>query len=369
MRVLGVIPNDPLEAYERKGIGSWLARYYNPQGFFDRVYCLSPLETREEEKFGMHVIPIRPRQLPQRMRQLGVQVLRAYGGSYPANVMAAARWVNIPLVLSVHDSRPELLSENVRVADLVLCTSRAVAQLVHARGVQRELIRILPNRVDRNRFRPDSNDPQVAVLRERFPWRYPIVHVGRRSHEKNLDTVIAALGQLGPEYGLLAIGPGDPGPYRAQAAALGVSDRCHFMDPIPNEALPSYYRWCACLCGPSRWEGFGLVLIEGMTCGARVVTSAIAPMTEYIQDAVNGILVKEYEEPKAMVAAVVRACEDPVMRNLGQAARESTQRFATEVVDALEVEYYREALALSPVRACRTGMPTWWARIREKCPW
>lgn len=369
MRVLGVIPNDPLEAYERKGIGSWLARYYNPQGFFDRVFCLSPLETREEERFGMQVIPIRPRQLPRRIRQLGVHVLRGYGGWYPANVMAAARRADIPLVLSVHDSNPERLSENVCVADLVLCTSRVVAELVHARGVPQEAIRILPNRVDRDQFRPDPNDPEVAVLHSRFPWRCSILHVGRRSREKNLDTVIAALARLGPEYGLLAIGPGDAGPYRAQAEALGVGDRCQFMDPVPNEALPSYYRWCTCLCGPSRWEGFGLVFIEAMACGARVVTSAIAPMTEYVQDAVNGILVREYEDPKAMGAAIARACEDPTLRDLGRAARESTRRFATEAVDALEVEYYREALALSRGRSRRTGMPTWWGRLREKCSW
>lgn len=369
MSVLGVIPNDRLDDYERKGIGCWLARYYNPQGSFERVYCLSPLERREEKRYGMIVIPTRPRQLPRRVRRLGLDILRAYGGSHPADVLAAARGTGIPLVVSVHDSDPATLSDNVRVADFVFSTSRIVADVVRARGVPDARIRILPNRVDRNQFCPDPTDPNIAALRARFPWRYGILHVGRRSPQKNLDTVVGALAHLGPEYGLVAVGQGDGGPYRELAQRLGLDERCCFLDRVPNTALPSYYRWCACLCVPSRWEGFGLVFIEAMACAATVVTSAIAPMTEYIRDGVSGILVEAFEDSRAIATAIAQACEDPALRGLGEAARESTRPFAVEVVDALEVGYYREALALGSGASRRPATATWWGRIRGRLPW
>ena len=368
MKVLGVIPSDRLDDYERGGIGSWLAGYYNPQGFFDRVYCLSPLERRQEERFGMVVIPTRPRQLASRVRQLHLDVLRAYGGAWPADFLARARGTGIPLVVSVHTSNPVMLSEKVRAADLVFCTSGIVAETVRARGVSEGAIRILPNRVDRNRFCPDPDDPGALALRARFPWRNGILHVARYSPEKNLKTVIAALAHLGPEFGLVAVGQGDAALYRQQAEAQGVADRCVLLGPVPNAELPSYYRFCACLCVPSRFEGFGIVFIEAMACGATVVTSAIAPMTEYIRDGVSGILVEAFEDPKAVASAIARACQDPARRAIGEAARESSRPFAVEAVDSLEVSFYREALALDQGRPRGAAAP-WWGRLRGALPW
>jgi glycosyltransferase involved in cell wall biosynthesis len=369
MSVLGVIPNDRLDDYERGGIGSWLAGYYNPQGFFERVYCLSPLERRREERFGMQVVPTRPGRLGGRARRLRVDVLRAYGGGWPADVVAGARGAGIPLVVSVHDSDPTTLSENIRVADLVFCTSRVVADVVRARGVLDAAIRILPNRVDRRRFCPDPTDPAAAALRLRYPWRYVILHVGRLAPQKNLDTVIAALAHLGKEYGLLSVGAGDPAPYRQRAEALGVSDRCVFQGPVPNADLPSYYRLCACMCVPSRWEGFGIVFVEAMASGAIVVTSAIAPMTEYIQDGVSGILVGAFENADAVAASIARVCEDSACRGIGEAARDGTRPFARDTVDALEVGLYREALALGHGRPAKVTAPNWWGRLRGALPW
>ncbi|HSD51517.1 MAG TPA: glycosyltransferase, partial [Candidatus Methylomirabilis sp.] len=299
----------------------------------------------------------------------GVHVLRGYGGWYPANVMAVARRVDIPLILSVHDSNAERLSENVCVADLVLCTSRVVAETVRARGVCEGAIRILPNRVDRKRFCPNPDDPGALALRARFPWRNGILHVARYSPEKNLKTVIAALAHLGPEFGLVAVGLGDAALYRQQAEAQGVADRCVLLGPVPNAELPSFYRWCSCMCVPSRREGFGIVFIEAMACGATVVTSAIAPMTEYIQDGVNGILVEAFEDPRAVATAIQRACQDPAGRTIGVAARESTRCFAVEAVDALEVEYYREALARGGGRPGPAEASSWWGRLLGALPW
>jgi glycosyltransferase involved in cell wall biosynthesis len=366
--VLGVIPNDRLDDYEAKGIGSWLARYYNPRALFDRVYCLSPVEERRGMRHGMLVMPTRSRQLPRRVRRLGVEVLRAYGGGWTTEFMLRSRDSGVPMVASVHTTDPASLSRRIVEVDFVICASHVVADLVRAQGVEEGRIRILPNRVDRDRFRPDPSDRAAEALRSRYPWRHRILHVGRRSPEKNLDTVIAGVARLGPEYGLLAIGPGDYRQYRAQADALGVANRCCFLGAVANETLPSYYRWCTCLCGPSRWEGFGLVFIEAMACGAAVVTSDIRPMTEYIQDGVNGILVKAFEDPEAVAAAIAKACDGPVRGVLSDAARRSTSQFAVEVVDSMEAGLYEEILA-SWQGTRRAVTPSWHARLRGMLPW
>ena len=57
-----------MSAYETVGCHTWAERYYNPGGFFEKVYLLSPLEERDVVQYGMHTIPTQPHELPERLR-------------------------------------------------------------------------------------------------------------------------------------------------------------------------------------------------------------------------------------------------------------------------------------------------------------
>jgi glycosyltransferase involved in cell wall biosynthesis len=54
--------------------------------------------------------------------------------------------------------------------------------------------------------------------------------------------------------------------------------------PWPQELMPALYRGATTLVFPSTREGFGLVVLEAMASGVPVVTSRIAPFTEYLGD-------------------------------------------------------------------------------------
>ena len=54
--------------------------------------------------------------------------------------------------------------------------------------------------------------------------------------------------------------------------------------PLPQELMPALYRAATSLVFPSIKEGFGLVVLEAMASGVPVVTSRIAPFTEYLGD-------------------------------------------------------------------------------------
>jgi glycosyltransferase-like protein len=56
------------------------------------------------------------------------------------------------------------------------------------------------------------------------------------------------------------------------------------LGPVPDRDMPSLYRLAAALIFPSVKEGFGLVVLEAMASGIPVVTSRIAPFTEYLND-------------------------------------------------------------------------------------
>ena len=54
--------------------------------------------------------------------------------------------------------------------------------------------------------------------------------------------------------------------------------------PLPQSLMPALYRAASALVFPSTKEGFGLVVLEAMASGVPVVTSRIAPFTEYLSD-------------------------------------------------------------------------------------
>ena len=347
LRRLAVIPNDPLDVYLDAGYGAgWLKAYLNPARYFDEVYSISPYERVDGSQVGVTPVPTEADRIHQRIRQLEVQVVRAYGGSHPCALACSNKVAGVPVMVSVHDTSPDLLHPSIVDADTVLCVSEAVGRLVASRYPHPERIWILPNRVDFSVMRPRSV-AETAWLREKYPFKYPILHVGRRSRQKNLDNLIRAVSLLGPDYCLVASGKGRLDEYAALASSLGVRNRCFFLDAIANEDLPLYFSWAACMCNPSRWEGMSIVLIEALAAEATLVVSNIPEIAESVHHGENGLLVDDYENPDAIAAAIRLACTDGAVRQtLKNNARRSVEQFERSKVDALEASYYQRTLEL-----------------------
>jgi glycosyltransferase involved in cell wall biosynthesis/2-polyprenyl-3-methyl-5-hydroxy-6-metoxy-1,4-benzoquinol methylase len=357
-RRLAVVPSDPLDDYTAKGIGSWLERYFNPARCFDEVYCLSPRETRPRFEYGLHVVPTAEHEFAARLRELRIDVVRAYGGYWACDLACRQRAEGVPVVVSVHDTNPAILHDSVRLADHVLAVSKAVRALLIERGVEPARIHDFANRVDLEVFRPVDDAAARAAFERRFPGRFRVLHVGRKTRQKNVDTLIRALAELGPDYTAILVGHEDDPQYRSLARDLGVLERCHFVDSAPNHELPRYYSFCDCMCTPSRWEGFGIVFIEALACEAVVVTSDVAPMNEYISHERSGLLLRNPEDPAALAAAIHRACSDDALRRrLKRNARAAAQPFSHVEIDRREAALYERFLAGRPT-ALIASLPT-----------
>jgi glycosyltransferase involved in cell wall biosynthesis len=359
MRRLAIIPNDPIDLYLSTGYTErWLKDYFNPSGFFDEVYSLAPYERAEEFRAGVSILPTPVDQLSRRLRELEIDVIRAYGGAHPCRVACAAKTSGIPVVVSVHDARPSELDLSVEDADVVLCVSATVKRLVSTRFTREEFLWELPNRIEFREMRSYSH-ADLADLSSRYPFKYKIVQVGRKSPEKNIETLIRSLRVLGPDYCLLAIGPGPTAEYERMAVEAGVSSRCFLLGAVPNDQLARYYSWADCSCTPSLTEAFPNVVIEALACGAAVVTSAIPAHVELIVDGENGLLVADYQNPVALADALRTACTDgDARRAIRQHARSSVGRFERSKVDALEASYYAKVLELESAGAFRSPVGT-----------
>jgi glycosyltransferase involved in cell wall biosynthesis len=365
MKRLVIVPSDPIADYEAAGY-DWLERYYNPLGMFNEVIALSPLEQGERKAHGMTIRGVKGSEFREIVSDLRPDVVRAYGGYWPADFVARNRLTDIPVIVSVHDSRPDLVHESLRFADIVMCTSKAVRSQVLARQVPVERTRILPNRVDLNLFKPVTDAQKLGALASEFPPGRHILHVGRKAEQKNLDTLIRALALLPENYSCVFVGKGERAPYTTLAREKGVTSRCFWVESVKNSELPAWYSWCDCMCTPSRSEGFGIVFIEAAACGAPIVTSDIPPMNEYLTADKSACLVRDYENPEALAQAIRRVCENAGYRKtISAGAIRAAEPFDQSHVDETEAAIYREAMGLGPLSLARRVPWMIWKRFGE----
>jgi glycosyltransferase-like protein len=109
--------------------------------------------------------------------------------------------------------------------------------------------------------------------------------------------------------------------------------------PLAQALMPALYRAADALVFPSIKEGFGLVVLEAMASGVPVVTSRIAPFTEYLGD--RDVLWCDPEEPASIAAAMTSALETSVRealvpRGFAVAARQDWSKVARAHISAYE---------------------------------
>lgn len=105
-----------------------------------------------------------------------------------------------------------------------------------------------------------------------LPERY-IVSVGTVEERKNVLLAVKAMRLLDADVSLVVVGK--PTAYcekvKRYVAQNGLSDRVMFLHNVPADDLPAIYQMAeACVC-PSRYEGFGLPVIEAIQSGLPVV--------------------------------------------------------------------------------------------------
>jgi glycosyltransferase-like protein len=183
---------------------------------------------------------------------------------------------------------------------------------------------LVGNGVDISRFSP-TPDATDAALRARLglspaaPVFLAIGGVEERKNTIRLLQAFCALHSQHPSCRLVIAGGAsllDHDAYQARfAVALaqsGLPDGAVIRTgPWPQELMPALYRAATTLVFPSTKEGFGLVVLEAMASGVPVVTSRVAPFTEYLGD--DDV---QWCDPfdAASIAAAMAASLDPSRR-------------------------------------------------------
>lgn len=92
----------------------------------------------------------------------------------------------------------------------------------------------------------------------------------RQNKQKFSDLKLIIIGKKGWLYE----------PILAAPKTFGIEDRVKFLDFVPDDHMPSYYRNALCFALPSLYEGFGLPVLEAMAYKCPVVVSGVSSLPE-----------------------------------------------------------------------------------------
>jgi glycogen synthase len=184
--------------------------------------------------------------------------------------------------------------------------------------------------------------------------RTRILFVGRLEARKGVDRLLESavmLAAWGDEFELRLVGDAS----LEDASGLTyrdafereypeLSDRVSFLGRVNDENLRKEYMACDVFVAPSRFESFGLILLEAMMFSKPVVATDIGGMREIIDDGISGLLVPP-DDAKALANALHRLIASPELRaRIGRGGREAFVEGFTLGRMAEGVERYYESM-------------------------
>lgn len=122
-----------------------------------------------------------------------------------------------------------------------------------------------------------------------------VIAVGRYTYQKGFDLLLQAWSKIekkASDWSLAIYGDGDQRDYYNIISKLGISaERCHLYESTKD--IQKEYSKSSLFVFSSRYEGFGMALVEAMSCGLPVVSFACpCGPRDIISDGNNGFLIK-----------------------------------------------------------------------------
>lgn len=274
--------------------------------------------------------------LKARLAEEKPALIHAHFGKAAAYALPLARAMNLPLVVTYHggDATKHANTRNSftrvynrrratlwREAALILPVSDFIKGELAKAGCPASKMTVHYNGVDPARFAPGEKSKLILFA-------------GRWVEKKGVDTLAAALAQLGQKLDGWRVRMVGDGPLKAELAvklqAIGVN--IELPGWIPATDMPKHFAEAMIHCVPSRRavtgdaEGLPMVCIEAMLSGCAVAATRHAGIPECVKDGQTGLLSPE-GDAASLAASLEKLIQNPdATRAMGQTGREVALR-------------------------------------------
>ena len=190
-------------------------------------------------------------------------------------------------------------------------------------------------------------------IRRRFgigPDEPLILFVSMNFAIKGLDHLLRGLGHLwkrDPEkrFRLLVIGRGDQKAYGRLARELGLGDAVVFAGAVAREKLPEFYLAGDLYAMLSRFDTFGMVVLEAMVAGLPVLVSGSVGARDVVREGENGFIVENPADPEAVAERIGTMLHGNVRERMGREALKTAAENSWEKAVARVLTVYGEIWA------------------------
>lgn len=301
--------------------------------------------------------------ITRHFRADGLSVYHGLSNELPLNIDEAM----IPSVVTVHDliyrrlpycySAPDRIIYNIkyghsarrstRVIAISECTKRDLVELQH---VDPDKIDVIYQGCD-DQFRCQLTDSEKgdALAKYGIEGRY-LLQVGTIERRKNLEISVRALSALPDDMKLVAVGRDNNYlPYvKDLARRLGVFHRLVVLPKVEFKDLPALNQGATAILYPSRYEGFGIPVIEGLESRRPVVAATGSCLEEAGGEAAWYVNPDDPAGLARLLDTIIRNESELIGRieaGIRQASRFDTSRMASHIMDTYlhAIEDYRRA--------------------------
>lgn len=293
-------------------------------------------------------------EIPRLAERTGCALVHSFG-----NLAVLKR--GIRNVITVHDLKPYDRNENsfpsardlyiraflpasLRMSDAVLPISQFTASAIQSRfGIDGEKVITVPNIVDERFYRRTKTE--ISGIRERYQlpssfWLYVANFYPHKNHAGLLTAYDRYRRQMRNEAWPLVL-CGSPGleyrRIRRLAARMVLEADVQFIHSLSDSEMPALYSAASAVVFPSKYEGFGIPVLEAMACGCPIAASNIPAVRELVGE--NAVLFDP--ESADSIATSMRHLQ----RNADKrsALAEGGQRTAERYRDGVVVERLMDA--------------------------
>ncbi len=329
---------------ERRFVDEWLTLHYT------RWPTHRPLARILWEQLALPVV----------LRRAGIDLLHAMSFAGPLATTC-------PFVVTIYDLSFLHYPEAFRPWNrwylsrfTALSARRARRVIAISESTKRDVVSLLGVPADRvdviycgtdDIFHPLPADEVAQFRCERaLPDRF-ILFLGTLEPRKNVRTLVQAYGQwrkAEPDIPKLVVAGGKGWYYDqifAEVEALGLAGEVIFPGYVRQEELPLWYNAADLFVYPSRFEGFGLPVLEAMACGTPVVTTNVSSLPEVAGDAA---LLTPPDDETQLIEAMRRVLSDRALRQEMMAKGQAhAATFTWERTARQTVETYERALGIA----------------------
>ena len=293
----------------------------------------------------------------KQLKEDGVQLYHGLSGELPAGLKAAG----IPGVVTIHDliflRHPEYyhwwdveiyrrkfkstLKEASRIIAISECTKR---DILYYGNFPEDKIDVIYQGCS-NRFRKSVSEADKNRVKAKYNLSDNfILNVGSIEARKNVLLAVKALGCLLDSFRMVIVGKHTK--YTDEVIAYvkknGLEDRVQILHGIPDDDLPVIYHLAKVFVYPSRYEGFGIPIIEAIQTGLPVVACTGSCLEE-----AGGpdCLYVSPDDVEGMANAIKQAIAEKDVRV--PRAQEYIKRFENSNLAAQVIEEYEKTINLN----------------------